>query len=76
MYAKNVGALRMLGECSTRCHLKNVLTGRTMIFGHVKCGQGKKALGLFQQMQQEGVQPDSVTFVGVLRNLMSLWGVA
>jgi pentatricopeptide repeat protein len=69
---QNVGALRMLGECSTRCHLKNVLTGRTMIFGHVKCGQGKKALGLFQQMQQEGVQPDSVTFVGVLKACASM----
>jgi pentatricopeptide repeat protein len=36
-----------------------------MILAHLKCGQ--KALGLFQQMQQEGVQPDSVTFVGVLK---------
>jgi pentatricopeptide repeat protein len=33
---------------------------------HVKLGQGQKALELFQQMQQEGVQPDSVTFVEVL----------
>jgi pentatricopeptide repeat protein len=38
-----------------------------MILGHVKCGQGQKELGLFQHMQQEGVQPDSVTFVGVLK---------
>jgi pentatricopeptide repeat protein len=37
-----------------------------MILGHVKCGQGQKALELFQQMQQEGVQPNSVTFVGVI----------
>jgi pentatricopeptide repeat protein len=37
-----------------------------MILGHVKCGQGQKALELFQQMQQEGVRSDSVTFVGVL----------
>jgi hypothetical protein len=26
----------------------------------------QEALELFQQMQQEGVQPNSVTFVGVL----------
>jgi pentatricopeptide repeat protein len=32
----------------------------------VKCGQGQKALKLFQQMQQEDVRPTSVTFVGVL----------
>ncbi len=37
----------------------NVVTWSTMIFGHVKCGQGQKELGLFQHMQQEGVQPDS-----------------
>jgi pentatricopeptide repeat protein len=43
-----------------------------MILGHVKCGQGQKALELFHQMQQEGVQPDSVTFVGVLNACASI----
>jgi pentatricopeptide repeat protein len=35
----------------------------------VKCGQGQKARGLFEQMQQEGVQLDSVTFLGVLKEI-------
>ncbi len=41
-------------------------------YGHLEChGIGtcemqQEALELFQQMQQEGVQPNSVTFVGVL----------
>jgi pentatricopeptide repeat protein len=43
-----------------------------MILGHVKCGQGQKALELFQQMQQEGVQSDPVTFVGVLNACASM----
>ncbi len=43
-----------------------------MIFGHVKYGQGQKALELFQQVQQEGVEPDSVTFVGVLNACASI----
>jgi pentatricopeptide repeat protein len=43
-----------------------------MVLGHVKCGQGQKALELFQQMQQEGVQPNSVTFVGVLNACASM----
>jgi len=44
-----------------------VVTWSTMILGHVKCRQGQKALELFQQMKQEGVWPNSVTFVGVLK---------
>jgi pentatricopeptide repeat protein len=43
-----------------------------MNFGHVKCGEGHKALELFQNMQQEGVHPDSVTFVGVLNACASI----
>ncbi|KAH8951758.1 hypothetical protein BDL97_09G046200 [Sphagnum fallax] len=43
-----------------------------MILGHVKCGQGQKALELFQQMQQEGVQSDPVTIVGVLNACASV----
>jgi len=42
---------------------RDVVTWSTMILGHVKCRQGLKVIELFQQMQQEGVQPDSVTFV-------------
>jgi hypothetical protein len=37
----------------------------------VKCSQGQEALELFQQMQQ-GVQPNSVTFVGVLNACASV----
>jgi pentatricopeptide repeat protein len=43
-----------------------------MILGHVKCGQGHKALELFQQMQQEGVWLNSVTFVAVLNACASI----
>ncbi len=59
----------MLGECTTRCHVKMFTT---MIFRHVRCGQGQKAQKLFQQIQQEGVQPNAVTFVGVLKACASM----
>jgi pentatricopeptide repeat protein len=42
-----------------------------MIFRHVRCGQEQKALQLFQQMQQ-GVRPNAVTFVGVLKACASM----
>ncbi len=43
-----------------------------MTLGHIKCWQGQKALQLFQQMQQESVQPNSATFVGVLNTCASI----
>jgi len=49
-----------------------VITWTAMILGHVKCGQGQKALELFWETQQEGVQPDSVTFWGVLNSCAGL----
>jgi pentatricopeptide repeat protein len=65
----NVGAWRMLRECSTRCHFE---MWSAMILGYVKCGHWWKALELFPQMQQEGVQPNSFTFVGVVNACASL----
>jgi pentatricopeptide repeat protein len=51
---------------------RDVVTWNAMVLGHVKCGHEHKALELFQQMQQEGVRPDSVTFVGVLNACASV----
>ncbi len=68
MYVK-CEALKMLGECSTRCHLDHL---DCHDIGHVQSGQGKKGLELFRQMQQEGVQPDSVTIVAVLNACASV----
>jgi pentatricopeptide repeat protein len=51
---------------------RDVVTWTTMILGHVQCSQGQKALELFRQMQWDGVQPDSVTFLGVLKACASV----
>ncbi len=51
---------------------QNAVTWNSMIFGHVKCGEGTKALELFQQMQLDGMQPDPVTFVGMLNACASV----
>ncbi len=38
-----------------------------MTLGHVKCGKGRRRWNYFiKLLQQEGVQPNCVTFVGVL----------
>jgi pentatricopeptide repeat protein len=65
MYAK-CGSIEDAGNVFNKMPSCNVVTWTAMIFGHVKCGQGQKALELFRQMQQEGVQLHSFTFVGVL----------
>jgi pentatricopeptide repeat protein len=49
-----------------------VFSWNAIILGHVKCGQGQKALQLFQQMQQEDVLLDPVTFVRVLNACASV----
>ncbi len=51
---------------------RNVVTWTAMILGYVKHGEGHKALKLFQQMQWEAVQPNPVTFVGVLNACASV----
>ena len=37
-----------------------------MISGFAQHGHGKEALQFFQQIQQAGMKPDKITFVGVL----------
>ncbi len=51
---------------------QDVVNSTAMILGHVQCGQGQMALELFQQMQLEGAQPGSVTFVGFLNACSSV----
>lgn len=46
--------------------VKNVYSWTAMITAYSQHGRGKEALQLFDQMQQEGVKPDHVTFVGAL----------
>jgi pentatricopeptide repeat protein len=65
MYAK-CGSMEDAERVFYKMPSRNVVTWNAMILGHVKCGQGQKALELFRQMKQEGVPPDSVAFVGVL----------
>jgi hypothetical protein len=44
-FMQNVGAwLMMFGECSTRCHLKNVVSWNVVVEGCAMHGSGKEAL--------------------------------
>jgi pentatricopeptide repeat protein len=71
MYLK-CGSIEDAWRVFNRMPSRDVVTGSTMILGHVKCRQGQKALELFQHMQQEHVRPNYVTFLGVLNACASI----
>jgi pentatricopeptide repeat protein len=71
MHAK-CGSIEDAWRMFYKMPFKNVVHWNAMILGLVKCGQGQEALELFQQLQQEGAQPNSVTFVGVLNACASI----
>eukprot|EP01018_Ginkgo_biloba_P020180 Gb_23075 [translate_table: standard] len=65
MYAKCgsiVDAFTVFDKMSRR----NVVSWNALIVGYAMHGWGKEALKLFDQMQQCGIKPNHVTFVGVL----------
>ncbi|KAF6152027.1 hypothetical protein GIB67_010601 [Kingdonia uniflora] len=47
-------------------HDRNEVSWNAIITGYSQHGCGREALDLFEEMKQEGVMPDHVTFVGVL----------
>ncbi len=71
MYSK-CGSIEDAWRVFNKMSSRDVVIWTTMILGHVQCRQGQKALELFRQMQQEGVQPNSVTFVGVINACASI----
>jgi pentatricopeptide repeat protein len=64
MYVKG-GSIDNAWRVFNRMVTWDVFSWNAMILGHVKCGQGQKALALYGEMQREGVQPDPYTFVVV-----------
>jgi pentatricopeptide repeat protein len=71
MYAK-CGSMEDAQRVFNKLPSHDVITWNVMIFGHVKYGQGQKALELFRQMQEECVQPAPMTLVGVLNACASV----
>jgi len=65
MYTK-CGSIEDTWQVFQKLQVKNVYSWTSMITAYSQHGRGKEALELFHQMQQEGVKPDHVTFVGAL----------
>jgi pentatricopeptide repeat protein len=50
----------------------DLVSWNAMIMGQGSCGHGLKALELFPRMQQEGMEPNPITFVGLLNMCASV----
>ncbi|KAJ7527753.1 hypothetical protein O6H91_16G069500 [Diphasiastrum complanatum] len=61
-------ARRMFNQMSER----DVVSWSAMIAGYVQNGLGKEALALYKKMKEEGVQPDNVTYVILLKACASV----
>ncbi|KAJ7529945.1 hypothetical protein O6H91_15G072100 [Diphasiastrum complanatum] len=71
MYAK-CGCTEDARELFNNMSERDVALWTVMIAGYAQNGLGKEALALYEQMKQEGVQPDNVTFVLLLKACASL----
>ncbi|KAK9140080.1 hypothetical protein Scep_009761 [Stephania cephalantha] len=65
MYAK-FGYLDLADQLFDQMSHKDALCYNVMIRGLALHGHGHRAIGLFQRMREEGVEPDNVTFVAVI----------
>eukprot|EP01018_Ginkgo_biloba_P009818 Gb_14459 [translate_table: standard] len=65
MYAK-CGSIKDARTVFNKMPQQNVVSWNSMIVGYAIHGCGKEALQLFEQMQHSGMEPDHITFVGVL----------
>ncbi|CAM6126707.1 unnamed protein product [Calypogeia fissa] len=71
MYAK-CGKIEDAWTVFKKLGTDHVVTWSAMILGYGKCGQGHKALELYQLMKEKGIKPNRVTFVAALSACTSL----
>ena len=66
MFSK-CGALEKATEVFEQLQLRDVVVWNALISGYVDRGLGNEALMFFQQMQDEGIRPDEVTYICILK---------
>jgi pentatricopeptide repeat protein len=64
-YAK-CGSLQPARQLFDKMSKRDVVSWNVMIAGYGMDGCGEAAIALFEQMQQTGMKPDEITFIGVL----------
>eukprot|EP01018_Ginkgo_biloba_P039899 Gb_02544 [translate_table: standard] len=65
MYAK-CGCIDNARKMFDKISERDVVSWNAMIAGYAQHGYGNQAIQIFKEMQQEGMEPNIVTFIGVL----------
>ncbi|KAJ7542948.1 hypothetical protein O6H91_01G084700 [Diphasiastrum complanatum] len=71
MYVK-CGSIELARQAFNKMSERDVVSWSTMTAGYAHNGLGKEALALYEQMKQEGVHPDDVTYVVLLKAFASI----
>jgi pentatricopeptide repeat protein len=66
MYAK-CGELEKAQGMLEELPFRNVISWNALIAGYAQCGQGRKGLDCFERMRNDGILPDDVSFLYVVR---------
>lgn len=74
MYAKS-GSIQEAHDVFDTLPNRDVVTWGVIIAGYAQCGQGLPAVELFNKMQSEGIKPDKVTFLSILKACGSIGAV-
>ncbi|KAJ7536613.1 hypothetical protein O6H91_12G074900 [Diphasiastrum complanatum] len=71
MYAK-CGCVEDARQVFNNMHERDVVSWTALIAGYAQQGLGKDALDLYEQMKQDGLQPNIVTYVVLLKACASI----
>ncbi|KAH7425154.1 hypothetical protein KP509_11G042100 [Ceratopteris richardii] len=74
MYTK-CGVLMKARQVLDGLHVRNVITWNVLIGGYAQQGQIKEVLKCFNEMQDEGISPDKVTFIFALKSCAAVGAV-
>ncbi len=69
---QNVGALKRLGQCLRSCHLEMLSLGPPSYWDMCNVSKGRRHWNYLKKCNKKVLQPDSVTFVGVLNACASI----
>ncbi|XVF69661.1 hypothetical protein PTKIN_Ptkin11bG0099600 [Pterospermum kingtungense] len=66
------GELELASKVFDESCLRDLVSWNSLINGYVRSGRAKEAIRVYRKMQEEGVEPDEVTMIGVVSSCAQL----